>query len=139
MNEKEAVAPAFIRVQQPLPLLQQLVQFIINGFDVRADNDLTGVLPRTDDACCACRFYSLLIDLTVVLDLKAQAGSAVLALTISRRQLVLHLQWNRPMNCCFILRPQFGQICLLAPIAPPFNIEIQLARKLIQIKTCKAA
>ena len=29
MNEKEAVAPAFIRVQQPLPLLQQLVQFII--------------------------------------------------------------------------------------------------------------
>ena len=77
MNEKEAVAPAFIRVQQPLPLLQQLVQFIINGFDVRADNDLTGVLPRTDDACCACRFYSLLIDLTVVLDLKAQAGSAV--------------------------------------------------------------
>lgn len=77
MNEKEAVAPAFIRVQQPLPLLQQLVQFIINGFDVRADNDLTGVLSRTDDACCACRFYSLLIDLTVVLDLKAQAGSAV--------------------------------------------------------------
>ena len=77
MNEKEAVAPVFIRVQQPLPLLQQLVQFIINGFDVRADNDLTGVLPRTDDACCTCRFYSLLIDLTVVLDLKAQAGSAV--------------------------------------------------------------
>ena len=77
MNEKEAVAPAFIRVQQSLPLLQQLVQFIINGFDVRADNDLTGVLPRTDDACCACRFYSLLIDLTAVLDLKAQAGSAV--------------------------------------------------------------
>ena len=37
---------------------------------------------------------------------------------ISRRQLVPHLQWNRPMNCCFILRPQFGQIRLLAPIAP---------------------
>ena len=55
-------------------LLQQLVQFVINGLDLRADNDLTGVLPRTDDAC---RFYSLLIDLTVVLDLKAQAGSAV--------------------------------------------------------------
>ena len=55
------------------------------------------------------------------------------------RQLVPHLQWNSPVNCCFILRPQFGQICLLAPIAPPFNIEIQLARKLIQIKTCKAA
>lgn len=35
---------------------------------------------------------------------------------ISRRQLVLHLQWNRPMNCCFILRPQFGQIRLLALI-----------------------
>ncbi len=45
MNEKEAVAPAFIRVQQPLPLLQQLVQFIINGLDLRADNDLTGVFP----------------------------------------------------------------------------------------------
>ena len=45
---------------------------------------------------------------------------------ISRRQLVPHLQWNRPMNCCFILRPQFGQTRLLAPIAPPFNIEIQL-------------
>lgn len=43
------------------------------------------------------------------------------------------------LRCCFILRPQFGQIRLLAPIAPPFNIEIQLARKLIQIKTCKAA
>lgn len=35
---------------------------------------------------------------------------------ISRRQLVPHLQWNRPMNCCFILRPQFGQIRLLALI-----------------------
>ena len=42
---------------------------------------------------------------------------------ISRRQLVPHLQWNRPMNCCFILRPQFGQIRLLAPIAPPFHID----------------
>ena len=31
------------------------------------------------------------------------------------RQLVPHLQWNSPVNCCFILRPQFGQICLLAP------------------------
>jgi len=58
---------------------------------------------------------------------------------ISRRQLVPHLQWNRPMNCCFILRPQFGQIRLLAPIAPPFNIEIQLARKQIQIKMRRAA
>ena len=45
---------------------------------------------------------------------------------ISRRQLVPHLQWNRPMNCCFILRPQFGQTRLLAPIAPPFNIKVQL-------------
>ena len=69
--------PVISLCNSPFPLLQQLVQFIINGFDVRADNDLTGVLPRTDDACCACRFYSLLIDLTVVLDLKAQAGSAV--------------------------------------------------------------
>ena len=58
-------------------LLQQLVQFIINGLDLRADNDLTGVFPRTEDACCACRFYGLLIDLIVVLDHKAQAGSAV--------------------------------------------------------------
>ena len=74
MNEKEAVTPVLSLCNSPFPLLQQLVQFIINGFDVRADNDLTGVLPRTDDAC---RFYSLLIDLTVVLDLKAQAGSAV--------------------------------------------------------------
>ena len=77
MNEKEAVTPVLSLCNSPFPLLQQLVQFIINGFDVRADNDLTGVLPRTDDACCTCRFYSLLIDLTVVLDLKAQAGSAV--------------------------------------------------------------
>ena len=34
---------------------------------------------------------------------------------MSRFQLVPHLQWNSPVNCCFILRPQFGQICLLAP------------------------
>ena len=32
------------------------------------------------------------------------------------RQLVPHLQWNSPVNCCFILRPQFGQIRLLALI-----------------------
>ena len=51
--------------------------------------------------------------------------------------------WCIVGNCLTLfptfLRPQFGQIRLLAPIAPPFNIEIQLARKLIQIKTCKAA
>ena len=35
---------------------------------------------------------------------------------MSRFQLVPHLQWNNPMNCCFILRPQFGQIRLLALI-----------------------
>ena len=35
---------------------------------------------------------------------------------ISRRQLVPHLQWNSPVNCCFILRPQFGQLRLLALI-----------------------
>ena len=35
---------------------------------------------------------------------------------MSRFQLVPHLQWNSPVNCCFILRPQFGQIRLLAPI-----------------------
>ena len=35
---------------------------------------------------------------------------------MSRFQLVPHLQRNSPVNCCFILRPQFGQICLLAPI-----------------------
>ena len=27
------------------------------------------------------------------------------------------------MNCYFILHPQFGQIRLLAPIAPPFHID----------------
>lgn len=35
---------------------------------------------------------------------------------ISRRQLVPHLQWSSPVNCCFILRPQFGQIRFLASI-----------------------
>lgn len=43
---------------------------------------------------------------------------------ISRRQLVPHLQWNRPMNCCFILRPQFGQIRLLAPIKVYWSLAI---------------
>ena len=43
---------------------------------------------------------------------------------ISRRQLVPHLQWNRPMNRCFILRPQFGQICLLASIKIYWSLAI---------------
>ena len=43
---------------------------------------------------------------------------------ISRRQLVLHLQWNRPMNCCFILRPQIGQIRLLALIKVYWSLAI---------------
>ena len=43
---------------------------------------------------------------------------------ISRRQLVPHLQWNRPMNCCFILRPQFGQTRLLAPIIVYWSLAI---------------
>ena len=37
MNEKEAVTPVISLCNSPFPLLQQLVQFIINGFDVRAD------------------------------------------------------------------------------------------------------
>ena len=43
---------------------------------------------------------------------------------ISRRQLVPHLQWNRPMNRCFILRPQFGQIRLLASIKIYWSLAI---------------
>ena len=43
---------------------------------------------------------------------------------ISRRQLVPHLQWNRPMNCYFILRPQFGQIRLLALIKVYWSLAI---------------
>ena len=50
MNEKEAVAPVLSLCNSPFPLLQQLIQFVINGLDLRADNDLTGVFPRTDDA-----------------------------------------------------------------------------------------
>lgn len=51
--------------------------------------------------------------------------------------------WCIVGNCLTLfptfLCPQFGQIRLLAPIAPPFNIETQLAKKQIQIKTHKAA
>ena len=43
---------------------------------------------------------------------------------ISRRQLVPHLQWNRPTNCCIILRPQFGQTRLLAPIIVYWSLAI---------------
>ena len=35
---------------------------------------------------------------------------------ISFFQLIPHLQCCRPMNCCFIFRPQFGQTLLLFPI-----------------------
>ncbi len=49
---------------------------------------------------------------------------------ISLFQLIPQRQCCKPMNCCFIFRPQFGQILLLAPIAffsdkdqdNPFNI-----------------
>ena len=99
MNEKEAVAPAFIRVQQPLPLLQQLVQFVINGLNLRADNDLTGVFSRTEDACCACRFYGLLIDLIVVLT--QSQSSAPKATNCLKRQFPAHtLLWNCPAHKC---------------------------------------
>ena len=30
-----------------------------------------------------------------------------------------HLQWNRPINCCFIFRPQLGQTRLLLISVPP--------------------
>ena len=36
---------------------------------------------------------------------------------ISFFQLIPHLQCCKQMNCCFILRPQFGQVLLLFPIA----------------------
>ena len=99
MNEKEAVALAFIRVQQTLPLLQQLVQFVINGLDLRADNDLTSIFSRTDDACCACRFYGLLIDLIVVLT--QSQSSAPKATNCLKRQFPAHtLLWNCPAHKC---------------------------------------
>ena len=34
-------------------------------------------------------------------------------------QLIPQRQCCKPINCCFIFRPQFGQILLLAPIASP--------------------
>lgn len=43
---------------------------------------------------------------------------------MSRRQLMPHLQWNSPMNCYFILRPQFGQIRLLVPIIIYWSLAI---------------
>ena len=99
MNEKEAITPVLSLCNSPFPLLQQLVQFIINGFDVRVDNDLTGVLPRTDDACCACRFYGLLIDLIVVLT--QSQSSAPKATNCLKRQFPAHtLLWNCPAHKC---------------------------------------
>ena len=77
MNEKEAVAPVLSLCNSPFPLLQQLVQFIINRLDVRADNDLKGVFPRADDGNWSCRLYCFFIYPIVVLDLDAQTGSAV--------------------------------------------------------------
>lgn len=38
---------------------------------------------------------------------------------ISLFQLTPHLQWHRPINCCFIFRPQFGQARLLPIYIPP--------------------
>ena len=38
---------------------------------------------------------------------------------ISLFQLSPHLQWNRPINCCFIFRPQLGQTRLLLISVPP--------------------
>ena len=99
MTEKEPGALAFIRVQQTLPLLQQLVQFVINGLDLRADNDLTSIFSRTDDACCACRFYGLLIDLIVVLT--QSQSSAPKATNCLKRQFPAHtLLWNCPAHKC---------------------------------------
>ena len=99
MNEKEAVTPVLSLCNSPFPLLQQLVQFIINGFDVRADNDLTSVFSRTADACCACRFYGLLIDLIVVLT--QSQSSAPKATNCLKRQFPAHtLLWNCPAHKC---------------------------------------
>ena len=80
-------------------LFQQLIQFVINGLDLRADNDLTGVFPRTEDACCACRFYGLLIDLIVVLT--QSQSSAPKATNCLKRQFPAHtLLWNCPAHKC---------------------------------------
>ena len=38
---------------------------------------------------------------------------------ISLFQLSPHLQWHRPINCCFIFRPQLGQTRLLLISVPP--------------------
>ena len=38
---------------------------------------------------------------------------------ISLFQLSPHLQWHRPINCCFIFRPQLGQTRLLLICVPP--------------------
>lgn len=38
---------------------------------------------------------------------------------ISLFQLSRHLQWHRPINCCFIFLPQFGQTRLLLIGVPP--------------------
>ena len=41
---------------------------------------------------------------------------------ISFFQLIPHLQWHRPINCCFIFRPQLGQILLPLISIPQTNI-----------------
>ena len=37
--------------------------------------------------------------------------------------IAINMGWQQPNELLFHLRPQFGQIRLLAPIAPPFHID----------------
>ena len=58
--------------------LEHLLQLIVDELHLGADDDLAGVLARADDACGAGSLDGLFIHGGVVLDLKAQAGGAVL-------------------------------------------------------------
>lgn len=56
-------------------------------------------------------------------------------------QLIPQRQCCKPINCCFIFRPQFGQTLLLAPIAHFFSytlLAIQGDKKLPSLKTLQA-
>lgn len=56
-------------------------------------------------------------------------------------QLIQQRQCCKPINCCFIFRPQFGQTLLLAPIAHFFSytlLAIQGDKKLPSLKTLQA-
>ena len=54
---------------------------------------------------------------------------------ISFFQLIPHLQCCKQMNCCFILRPQFGQVLLLFPIALNVQTVFVQQKPLLQMKS----